>query len=795
MMRARQLGDPDWRALVRGSVMTVVMVAGIAVAAAGPTPVRLAGTAALVVLVISTWGPVATPFHEVRVPLAVGLLVALAGCGGVPAPEHATAWTLAVTLLAYPFLAVAVLVQVGRHLCIRRTDLAVEAVLMSLAAVVATQAFVDWRVPAPGHAFGPGAASVSVLLVGLDVGLAFVCARAFSLHLPRRAPVVVLAGAFALLSAVHLASAVSLAGGALVDWPQWGIVVFFLLVGAAAVVNLTVPTTERLESDPRRFSPTHALVVGLSVLVGPVGLLIDRIDGLSISGAVAASSTVSACLLAWHVVAILHDRAMVEHRATHDPLTDLPNRMLFTDRLQRAIAHAVRNDLPVGVLYLDLDRFKDVNDTLGHEVGDQLLKVVSRRLVECARDEDTVARLAGDEFAVLLPHLADADDVLVVAERILDALGEPTMIGGQRVRNAGSVGVAVFPDDGNTANDLLAAADSAMYRAKEHGGASVGVFSSELYRHAATRLEIENALVDGLGRGELVLHYQPIVDAESGRIAGAEALVRWQHPEQGLLGPAEFIPVAEQSDLISTIGRHVIVEACEELARWSSAGIHDRYIAVNVSGRQFRHDLVSHVTAALRDTGVDPGRLVLEITESAAVDDLDCVAGCLRELRALGVRAAIDDFGTGYCGLQYLGDLPVSTLKLDRSFVQSMTPSAAAIVAATIAMAHSLGLTLVAEGVENEDQRRFLARSGCDLLQGFGIARPMPADALRTVLRDAGRRSVGQDEARADEHRADERAALAARPPRPDSPAPVEPAPAEPLFAPVDDSVVSIGST
>ena len=441
------------------------------------------------------------------------------------------------------------------------------------------------------------------------------------------------------------------------------------------------------------------------------------------------------------------------------------------------------------------DRFKDVNDTLGHEVGDQLLKVVSRRLVECARDEDTVARLAGDEFAVLLPHLADADDVLVVAERILDALGEPTMIGGQRVRNAGSVGVAVFPDDGNTANDLLAAADSAMYRAKEHGGASVGVFSSELYRHAATRLEIENALVDGLGRGELVLHYQPIVDAESGRIAGAEALVRWQHPEQGLLGPAEFIPVAEQSDLISTIGRHVIVEACEELARWSSAGIHDRYIAVNVSGRQFRHDLVSHVTAALRDTGVDPGRLVLEITESAAVDDLDCVAGCLRELRALGVRAAIDDFGTGYCGLQYLGDLPVSTLKLDRSFVQSMTPSAAAIVAATIAMAHSLGLTLVAEGVENEDQRRFLARSGCDLLQGFGIARPMPADALRTVLRDAGRRSVGQDEARADEHRADERAALAARPPRPDSPAPVEPAPAEPLFAPVDDSVVSIGST
>ncbi len=612
-------------------------------------------------------------------------------------------------------------------------DLIVEAALLGAAVGMVVQATLEWLQPMSSTSGSMAWAQASVL-VGLDVALAVIAARAYTEQSARQAPVTVLAVASVMLAVVHAGVAHQLAGGGGGRFLELVTVIPLFTFAAAAGLDALVDQPDRLVYEGRSFSPTHAIVVGTAILVGPVVLGLQVMSDIDVSAAVASGAIATALVLACHVVVLLRERATGEHRATHDGLTALPNRVLFMDRLERSIAHARRAGTPVGVLYLDLDRFKDVNDSLGHEAGDHLLAVTARRLVECAREEDTVSRLSGDEFAVLLPHLRDADDVMVVAERVAEALMEPVTIDGQRVRSPASVGMATYPRDGRDAAELMNAADAAMYRAKAHGGAGVGMFSTDVYQEVASRLEIESALYEGLERGEVILHYQPIIDALDGQIVGAEALVRWEHPTRGMVSPAEFIPVAEQSDLIVDLGRHVLDLACNELARWRAAGIGDRFVTVNVSGRQFQHDLVSDVTAALRESGVDPKNLVLEITESAAIDDLTGVADRLRELRKIGVRAAIDDFGTGYCGLQYLGDLPVSTLKLDRSFVQTMTPSSAAIVAATIAMAHSLGMTLVAEGVETEEQRKFLERSGCDRLQGFHLGRPMPAADLRELL-------------------------------------------------------------
>ncbi|WP_436794158.1 putative bifunctional diguanylate cyclase/phosphodiesterase [Actinospongicola halichondriae] len=727
-------GDPA-RSPARLMMVLLCCLAVSLLALQAPDPARIAGVLALLAVsaaAVSRRGPGPTVGTAA---FALGVSVLVVSGFGLPDTVDPRTTTLLVSLLAYPLLGIAFFEHLARHRRVRESDLIVEAGLLGTASALVIQAIVEWRVPVIDHAWSPAAVSLAAVVAGLDVSLAVIAGRALPMKSSRNSAIVPLLCGAILLAAMHLGSTLAMALGRPVGELQGFAVLPMVAFAAAASMDVVVPAPKHVAFDVHRFSPTHALVVGLSVLAAPAVLSLQVVSGVSVSATVAVGAAASAIVLAWHVVRLLRDRAVSEHRATHDDLTDLPNRVLFLDRLGRAITHASRHQAPVGVLYLDLDGFKDVNDTLGHEAGDQLLQITARRLQGCGRDEDTVARLAGDEFAILLPYITSADDVLVVAERVLAALDEPAVVGGQRVRNTGSVGVAVFPQDGATPLELMTAADSAMYRAKDHGGASVGVYSSELYRHAASRLEIENALVEGLDRAELVLHYQPIVHAADGRIAGAEALVRWQHPTRGLLSPADFIPVAEQSDLISAIGRHVLRDACGELARWAVAGFGDRFISVNVSGRQFQGDIVSDVTSALRETGVEARRLLLELTESTAVDDLDCVAQRLHELRDLGVYAAIDDFGTGYCGLQYLGDLPVSTLKLDRSFVQSMTPSSAAIVAATIAMAHSLGLSLVAEGVETSEQQRFLERSGCDRLQGYHIGRPMPGDQLLALLR------------------------------------------------------------
>lgn len=735
-----RFAPPTGRGHERSSWRLAIVLVGALVTTVGAfvdaSPVRVAGVVALAAVALTacsrrTQGPT-----RGVASLSIGLTILVFSGFGLPTAVEPDTSSLVLSLFAYPFLGIAFFEHLARHRRMRESDLIVEAGLLGAAAALLVQGLVEWRVPVLDDVWTPAAVSLAAVIAGLDVSLAVIAGRALPERSARQAPVVLFAVAAVLMVTLHVAGTMKMALGLSIGRLDGLAVLPLLAFAGAAFLDVAKPDQQRVIFDVHRFSPIHAMVVGLSVLAAPAVLSMQVLSHVAVSATVAVGAASSAVVLVWHVVMLLRERAASEHRATHDALTDLPNRVLFLDRLGRAIAHASRSHGPVGVLYLDLDRFKDVNDTLGHEAGDQLLQVTARRLLDCAREEDTVARLAGDEFAILLPYLSSADDVLRIAERVLDALDEPAVVGGERVRSPGSVGVAVYPQDGSTPLEIMTAADSAMYRAKDHGGASVGVFSSELYRHAATRLEIENALVAGLERAELILHYQPIIEAESGRIAGAEALVRWQHPTRGLLAPADFIPVAEQSDLIAAIGRQVLRDACGELARWAVAGFGDRFISVNVSGRQFQTDIVSDVTSALRETGVDPRRLLLELTESTAVDDLACVAERLHELRDLGVSAAIDDFGTGYCGLQYLGDLPLGTLKLDRSFVQAMTPSAAAIVAATIAMAHSLGLKLVAEGVETKEQQRFLERSGCDRLQGYHIGRPMPGDDLLARLRD-----------------------------------------------------------
>jgi len=715
------------------AVVGALAVLAAIVAATDPSVVRAAGAVGLFAMAAAVGLDRDETILRTRLVAAAGLTVLTMADAGLPATEPigfvdpGSLWRPVAAVLAYPVLGRALLLTVGRYRLFKASDLVVEAALIGAAAAIALQVVVNRMTESGG--WEPAAPVLSTLLVGLDVALAVVIVRPLTSVAARRGPVLAVGASVTALLVGHLVASFELAGG---DAPgvlaTAPIAAALLAIGAGCLFDAVVDRPTIIAVEAPLFSGAHAGIVVLAVIAAPAVLALQVLWDVSVSGAVALGAGLMGTVLAMHVVGLLQERAQNEHHATHDPLTGLPNRVLFMDRVERALAHAERNDVPVGILYIDLDRFKDVNDTFGHGAGDELLREVARRLADCARHEDTVARLSGDEFAVLLPHLRAGEDVGLVADRVLDTLREPVTLAGVEVHSGGSIGAAVYPHDGVRAAELLSAADAAMYRAKDAGGSAVELYSAELKGQAATRLELETALHHAIHHGELVLHYQPIVEAGSGRTCGAEALVRWIHPERGMVPPGDFIPVAEQSDLIIELGNWVIRTACEQLAEWTWLGLGDRFLTINVSPRHFREDLATSITRALRETGADPHRLVVELTETAAVEDVALVAERLRELRQIGIRAAIDDFGTGYCGLQYLGDLPVSTLKLDRSFVQSMTPSNAAIVAATIAMSRTLGLTMVAEGVETEEQRRFLESQGCDRLQGYHLGRPMPAE-------------------------------------------------------------------
>ncbi len=428
--------------------------------------------------------------------------------------------------------------------------------------------------------------------------------------------------------------------------------------------------------------------------------------------------------------------AQLQKQAFADPLTLLPNRLLFEDRLSHALRLLDRSRQRgagprLAVMFVDLDGFKPINDSFGHAAGDAILRSAAERLRLQARDSDTVARVGGDEFLILLENLDDPADCLAVAHRLLHALGQPFEVAGKTVQIACSIGIVVYPDHGER-DKLVANADAAMYAAKRAGGNSYALFESHMDSDATAQLSLQQDLRQAIARGELALHYQPKIDARRGRINGVEALLRWRHPERGNVSPAEFIPVAERFGLIAQLGNWVIEEACRQMAAWNWDGLRMR-VAINLSAYQLRESgLAERIRDALQRHGVPASHLLCEITESVAMEDTRATQRTIEELGRIGVYLSIDDFGTGYSSLHYLRSLPARQLKIDRSFVRDLEEQedARAVVDAVVRLAHALGLRVVAEGVETAGQRDILAAMHCDELQGFFFARPMPADAL-----------------------------------------------------------------
>ncbi|HEY0488531.1 MAG TPA: EAL domain-containing protein [Telluria sp.] len=431
-----------------------------------------------------------------------------------------------------------------------------------------------------------------------------------------------------------------------------------------------------------------------------------------------------------------HEEA-IEHQATHDLLTGLPNRALFLDRLALAVRRAERHRGRLAVMFVDLDKFKNVNDTLGHAAGDELLRTVASRLAMCVRDADTVARLGGDEFVLLLDHPLGEATPALVAERVAARLAEPVMLCGHEHVVTGSVGISICPDDGVQAEELLRHADIAMYRAKEGGRNGFQFFTNDMQSRLDARMMLEQGLHRALQRDEFVLHFQPQVDLRSGRIVGAEALLRWQSPELGLVLPFQFIPVAEESRLIAQIGHWVLDKACATLRAWLDAGVPVVPVAINVAASQFAdRGMDQLVRATLARYRIEPRLLELELTESLSMEDPEASVALMHRLKATGIGMSIDDFGTGYSNLSYLKRFPVDKLKIDQSFTRGLTsdPEDRAIVTAVIRMAHSLGLRAIAEGVETDGQLRVLAEHGCDEVQGFYFSRALSDSAMVALL-------------------------------------------------------------
>ena len=473
-----------------------------------------------------------------------------------------------------------------------------------------------------------------------------------------------------------------------------------------------------------------------------------RKDGSVVWAAVSVSAVRRADGRPDYLLAIVQDiterkeaQEKLVRQAHYDALTQLPNRVLFHDRLTQALAHGSRNGWNVGLMLFDLDHFKAVNDTLGHPAGDALLREAAARVAGCVRASDTVARVGGDEFAIVLPELANPADAALVAQKVIDAMAVPYRIKGREVFLSSSIGIATFPRDGRDGETLVRNADAAMFRAKEAGRNNFQFYTAAMNERALEDLLLGNDLRRALERGEFFLQYQPIGSVASGRLEAFEGLLRWRHPERGLVPPARFVPLLESSGHIVAVGEWLIRAACRQLAEWRRDGLQPVPVAVNLSARQFLHrDICAVIERELRAAGVAPRLLEVEITESDAMANADQTAAILQDLRALGVHVAIDDFGTGYSSLAYLKRFPVTTLKLDRSFVSGLPgdPDDVSIARAVISMAHNLGLKVVAEGVEHEVQREFLARHGCDRMQGFLLSRPQPAAQAAAMLGAAG---------------------------------------------------------
>jgi diguanylate cyclase (GGDEF)-like protein len=428
----------------------------------------------------------------------------------------------------------------------------------------------------------------------------------------------------------------------------------------------------------------------------------------------------------------------VHHIAFHDDLTSLPNRLMLNQRLDRALSRNRRTGSKLAILFMDLDRFKVINDSLGHEVGDVLLRQVADRLRSQSREGDTVARMGGDEFVVLIENRKNLNDISACARRLVEELSAPYLLGTKDCHVTLSIGISIFPSDGSDSQSLLKAADVAMYRAKELGRNNFQYYLPSMNVHTVDRLELESDLSRALERGEFLLHYQPKVEISTGLITGTEALLRWKHPVRGLVPPLDFISLAEETGLIVPIGEWVLATACAQNKLWQDMGLTKLGISVNLSARQFSDSmLLAKLTRIIHASGLDPSSLELEITESVVMSDGESAVGVLEQLKSIGVRIAIDDFGTGYSSLGYLKRFPIDTLKVDRSFIRDIPADSGdrKIAQAIIAMAHALRLEVVAEGVENAEQLKFLRAQHCDAVQGYFLFRPLPVDEATDVLK------------------------------------------------------------
>lgn len=732
-----RLGPPaSWPRSAWAAALAVGAVGAAGSFLAGFTPIRIAGIGALLALAVGrAWhaGASGAPDRfrvDPLVMMGAGVaLLAMAG-GDVAFPSRSVSSAL-LPVAAYVMLLSGAVRLFSTRVRGRQADLLLEAGVSALAMGVAL-----WAVTShPGTS--PRDLAALVVVPALDAGLCTVLAQLALLPGERIASARYLFLAAGYLLGAHVSSAIL--GASRPGWVGTPlsvmVIVGFAFIGIASLDKSSEVLEERLLDDPPELSIAHVVIVVLTMLAGPATVAMQAVKRVPVSAPTGVAVALVSLLLAVYMSNLLFQRADSEHRSNHDELTNLPNRSLLLDRLARAIGHARRAATEVSVMFVDLDEFKAVNDTYGHAAGDLLLGLVAARLRGCLRDEDTVARLGGDEFVLLLPHVDGLDGTVTVAQRVKKCFREPFAVDGHRLSVTASIGVALYPHDGESAGDLVSAADAAMYRVKAEGRNDYAIFSADLASKADERLAIETGVLAAIEEGNLVVYYQPSVDLSTGRIVGAEALVRWMDPVRGLVPPDDFIPVAERSDLIVAIGDWVLASTCEQMERWRQADLPPITVAVNVSARQLRHGIAQRVATALRSTGLDPSSLVLELTESATVDDIDLVAVTLGEVRSMGVRWAIDDFGTGYCGLSYLSRLPVDALKIDKSFVQGHTAADQTIVSAIVALGHSLGMTIVAEGVETETQLAHLQSLQCDRAQGYLFGRPMPAAEFEAALR------------------------------------------------------------
>lgn len=507
----------------------------------------------------------------------------------------------------------------------------------------------------------------------------------------------------------------------------------------AEVFRIIDGPTRKTARDPMEMAVAQNRTVGLTV-----NCVLIRRDGFESAIEDSAAPIHDRAGRVTGAVIVFHDvsaaRAMslqMTHSAQHDVVTNLPNRVLLNDRISQSIALARRQKSPIAVIFLDLDRFKFINDSLGHAIGDQLLQSISKRLLASVRGSDTVSRQGGDEFVILLPEITHPEDAGTSAKKILLSLSAPHSIEGHDLHIDGSIGISIYPGDGADAETLIKNADTAMYSAKEHGRNNFQFFTAAMNLKAVERQSLEGSLRRALEREEFLLHYQPKVNLESGEITGIEALIRWQQPERGLVPPSQFVPIAEDCGLILPIGRWVLREACRQARAWQDAGLPPLPIAINVSAVEFRDkDFVESVRTILSETGLEARYLELELTEGVLMEDAESSAYVLRELKKMGVQLAVDDFGTGYSSLSYLRQFPIDVLKIDQSFVNQIPADAddSTIVSAIINMAKSLKHLVVAEGIETQEQREYLQALHCAEGQGYLFSRPLAAGQFGELL-------------------------------------------------------------